>query len=138
MILTLLNGMFFILFVVYKSNQPMKIPRVPKGMTYLQFMQDRIYATKVIRPPSCGYGMLGFYVLTVPFYSVLYTHVGLHPDGFLAKVTAKDANIPKNVQDTPWYRIPDLWWSVVERLSWSSLARPGPGCNLGPIGQPKK
>lgn len=138
LILFLLTGFLLGLFIVYKVNQPMKISQVPVGMTYWQFMQDRLDAAEGVKPARCGYGMLGFYTLTVPFYSVLYTHVGLHPDGFLAKVTARDANIPKNVQATPWHRIPDLWWGVVERLSWSSLARPGPGCNLGPVGQSQK
>jgi hypothetical protein len=128
----------FCLFFGYKANKPMKITQVPTGMTYWQFMQDRFNAAKVVKPARCGYGMFGFYVLTVPFYSVLYTHVALHPKGFLAKVTARDANIPISVQKTPWYEVPDLWWGVVEHLSWSSLARPGPGCNLGILGQPQK
>lgn len=138
LILALLLGTISCLFIGYHGNQPMKITQIPSRITYWQFMQDRINASKTTKPVQCGYGMLVFYALTVPFYSVLYTHVGLHPDGFLARVTARDANIPRNVQDTPWYGIPNLWWSVVERLSWSALARPGPGCNLGPVGQLQK
>jgi hypothetical protein len=38
-----------ILFVVYKGNQPMQVSQVPKGMTYFEFIADRIDAAKNCR-----------------------------------------------------------------------------------------
>jgi hypothetical protein len=68
-----------------------------------------------------------------PIYSVDYMWVAIHPDGFLAKVTAPDPDIPKNVASASWYEIPGIWWNVVERLSWTILAKHHPACNLRPV-----
>ena len=48
-------GLFFIGF---KTNQPMSVPDAPEGMTYFNFMQDRIDAAKTIEPSRCGWGMM--------------------------------------------------------------------------------
>ena len=37
-----------ILFVAYKGNQPMQVPQAPKGMTYFDFIADRIDAAKTV------------------------------------------------------------------------------------------
>ena len=118
------------MFVAYRGSQPMNLPQVPGGMSYWQFMRDRIDAAKEVRPGRCGYGMFGFLALAGPFYSVLYTYVGIHPDSFLAHVTQPDPSIPRGVTGAAWYQVPEIWWLVVEKLSWSALARPGPGCNF--------
>jgi len=47
-----------ILFIAYKGNQPMQVPQVPKGMTYFDFLADRIDATKTVEPSRCGWGMM--------------------------------------------------------------------------------
>ena len=36
------------LFIGYKGNQPMSVPQAPKGMTYFEFIQDRVEAAKAI------------------------------------------------------------------------------------------
>ena len=45
-----------ILFVAYKGNQPMKVSQVPKGMTYFEFIGDRIDAAKTVKPASVDGG----------------------------------------------------------------------------------
>jgi hypothetical protein len=59
-----------------------------------------------------------------------YTWVAINPDGFLARVTAPDPDIPKNVAGANWYEIPGIWWNVVERLNWTLLGKPHPGCHF--------
>lgn len=122
-----------IIFITYRGNQPMSLSQVPAGMTYWQFMADRIEAAKEVNPARCGYGMFSFLAVVGPFYSVLYTYVGIHPDSFLARVTQPDSSIPKNVAGTALYQVPETWWKVVERISWTALARSGPGCRFRPV-----
>ena len=121
------------LYIGYKGNQPMSVPQVPKGMTYFEFIQDRVEAAKVVKPARCGWGMFLSLATLGPIYSLVYTDVSLHPNGFLAKVTAPDPDIPKNVQNASWLEIPDVWWTVVERLSWTMLGRLNPGCRFQPV-----
>lgn len=121
------------LFIGYRGNQPMQVQGVPKGMTYFQFMGDRLDAAKVVRPARCGTGMIGSLFALGPFYAALYTHVAIHPKGFLARVTAPDPDMPEIVGKVAWYQIPDIWWNTFERLSWTMLAKRHPGCNLGPV-----
>jgi len=40
-----------------------------------------------------------------PIYSIVYTKVGIHPDGFLARGTAPDKDIPKDVAGAMWYEV---------------------------------
>lgn len=122
-----------IIFITNLGNQPMSLSQVPAGMSYWQFMGDRIEAAKEVKPARCGYGMFGFLVVVGPFYSALYTYVGIHPDSFLARVTQPDSSIPKNVAGVAWYQVPETWWKVVEKISWTALARPGPGCRFRPV-----
>jgi len=122
-----------LLFVFYKGNQPMSVDKVPNGMTYFEFMNDRLHAAKTVIPARCGWGMMLSLAALAPIYSINYTWVATHPDGFLAKVTAPDPDIPRNVAGASWYEIPDIWWTVVERLSWTMLAAHHPGCWLGPV-----
>ena len=120
-----------ILFVVYKGNQPMQVPEAPKGMTYFEFMADRIDAAKTIQPSRCGWGMMASLAILGPIYSVVYTEVGIHPDGVLARGIANDPDIPKEVEGAKWYDIPEIWWTTVERLSWTMLGKPAAyGCKL--------
>lgn len=123
-------------FIGIKGNQAMDLPQAPKGITYFEFIQDRIDAAHEIQPARCGVGKMTFFILVTPFYSVLYTWVGVHPDGFVARMTARDASIPKDVKDAGWDRIPDIWWNTFVRLSWSALARHTPACNLRPVKVP--
>lgn len=122
-----------LVFIAAKGSQPMQIPQVPKGMTYWEFISDRIEAAKVVEPARCGWGMFLSLTALAPIYSVVYTDVALHPHGFLAKVTAPDPDIPKNVQNASWQEVPDVWWTVVERLSWTMLGKTNPGCHFRPV-----
>jgi len=123
-------------FIGIQGNQPMDLPQAPKGMTYFEFIQDRMDAAHEIQPARRGVGKMTFFALVTPFYSVLYTWVGVHPDGFIAKVTARDASIPKDAKGAGWDRIPDIWWETLMRLSWSALARRTPVCNFRPVRAP--
>lgn len=120
-----------LVFVVYKANQPMIVPDAPQGMTYAEFMQDRIDAAKTVEPSRCGWGMMLSLATLGPIYSVVYTAVAINPDGTLAKMTTPDPDIPKGVEGARWYDVPGIWWGVVERLSWTMLGKPASvGCQL--------
>jgi hypothetical protein len=120
-------------YVVYKGNQPMSVPEAPKGMTYFEFMQDRIEAAKTIKPARCGYGMFASLATVGLFYSGLYTYVAIAPDSFIAKVTAPDTDIAKDAAGAMWYEVPDVWWKTVERLSWTMLGPSSIGCKFRPV-----
>jgi hypothetical protein len=112
------------------GSQPMDVPQAPEGMTYWEFMADRIDAAKTVKPARCGWGMFLSLATLGPIYSIVYTDVAIHPDGFLAKVTAPDAAIPKGMADAKWS---EVWWIMVERLSWRMLAGQQYGCRLRAI-----
>jgi hypothetical protein len=122
-----------LLFVVVKGNQPMSIPQVTKGMNYWEFISDRLDAAKTVHPSRCGWGMFLSLGILGPIYSVVYTDVAIHPDGFLAKVTVPDPDIPMGVENASWVETPGIWWKVVERLSWTMLAKQKPGCQFRPV-----
>jgi hypothetical protein len=122
-----------LLFVVVKGNQPMSVPQAPKGMTYWEFLSDRLDAAKTVQPSRCGWGMFLSLGVLEPIYSVVYTEVAIHPNGFLSKVTAPDPDIPKGVAHASWIETPSVWWNVVERLSWTMLAKQKPGCQFRPV-----
>ena len=113
----------FILFVTYKGSQPMSVREAPAEMTYFEFMQDRIEAAKEIEPARCGWGMMVSLAALGPVFSVVYTEVAIHPDGFLASVTAPDPDIPQGADGAGWEQVPVIWWDVVERLSWTMLGK---------------
>ena len=117
-----------LVFIGFKANQPMSVPDAPEGMTYVEFMQDRIDAAKSVEPSRCGWGMMLSLATLSPIYSVVYTVVAINPDGMLAKMTASDPDIPQGVEDAKWYEVPGIWWGVVERLSWTMLGEPA---NIG-------
>ena len=114
-----------LVFVGYKANQPMAIQDAPEGMTYIEFIQDRIDAAKTVEPSRCGWGMMLSLAALGPIYSVVYTMVAINPDGTLAKMTAPDSDIPKGVESAQWFEIPGIWWGVVERLSWDNVGKAG-------------
>jgi len=123
-----------ILFVAYKGNPPMQVPQDPKGMTYFDFIADRIDAAKTVEPSRCGWGMMLSLVALGPIYSFVYTEVGIHPDGFLARGTASDPDIPKDVAGAKWYEVPAIWRYTVERLSWTMVGKQATyGCKLKPV-----
>jgi hypothetical protein len=122
-----------ILFVANKGNQPMQVPGAPKNLTYWEFMRDRVDAAKTVQPSRCGWGMFLSLGLLGPIYSVIYTDVTVNPNGFLAHVTGPDPDIPTNVAGAEWYKVPDIWWNVVERLTWSMLAKQHTACNMRPV-----
>ena len=118
----------------FKANQPMDVTGVPKGMTYVEFIQDRLDAAQTVKPSQCGWGMMLSLAALGPIYSVVYTDVAIHPDGFLDKVTAPDPDIPSGVAEAKWYDIPGIWWDVVERLSWTMLGKQSLfGCQFRPV-----
>jgi hypothetical protein len=124
----------FTVFCVYKASQPMAIPEAPEGMTYIQFMEDRIDAAKTIEPPQCGWGMIITLTALGSVYSVVYTDVGIHPGGLFDHISAPDSNIPTGVAGAEWHEVPDIWWRVVERLSWTMLGKQHPfGCQFRPV-----
>jgi hypothetical protein len=52
----------------------------------------------------------------------------------LAKGTAPDPDIARDVAGAAWYEIPNIWWETVERLSWTMLGKPAAyGCQFRPI-----
>lgn len=120
-----------LVFIGYKANQPMSVTGAPEGMTYVEFMKDRIDAAKTVEPSRCGWGMMLSLIALGPIYSVVYTTVAINPDGTLAKMTASDPDIPKGVMGAKWYEVPGIWWGVVERLSWTMLGKPAStGCQF--------
>ena len=120
-----------LVFIGFKANQQMLVTGAPEGMTYVEFMKDRIDAAKTVEPSRCGWGMILSLATLGPIYSVVYTVVAVNPDGTLAKMTASDPDIPKNVADAKWYDVPGIWWGVVERLSWTMLGKPANvGCQF--------
>ena len=120
-----------LVFIGFKANQPMSGTGAPEGMTYVEFMNDRIDAAKTVEPSRCGWGMMLSLAALGPIYSVVYTAVAINPEGTLAKMTASDPDIPKGVEGAKWYEIPGIWWSVVERLSWTMLGKPANvGCQF--------
>jgi hypothetical protein len=120
-----------LVFIVYKANQPMAVPEAPEGMTYFEFMQDRIDAAKTVEPSRCGWGIIISLATLGPIYSVVYTAVAINPDSTLAKMTAPDPDIPKGVEGARWFEVPGIWWGVVERLSWTMLGKPAStGCQF--------
>jgi len=123
-----------LIFIGYKANQPMAAAGAPKGMTYAEFIQDRLDAAKTVKPSQCGWGMMLSLSVLGPIYSVVYTEVAIHPGGFLRKVTAPDPDIPTGVAGAKWYEVPGIWWGVVERLSWTMLGKHYPyGCAFKPV-----
>ena len=120
-----------LIFIGFKANQPMSVVGAPGGMTYVEFMKDRIDAAKMVEPSRCGWGMIISLATLGPVYSVVYTAVAFNPDTTLAKMTAPDPDIPKGVEGANWYEIPGIWWGVVERLSWTMLGKPSnTGCQF--------
>ena len=133
LIWNILVGFVFasLVFVTYKANQPMTVTEAPKGMSYVEFMKDRLDAAKIVKPSQCGWGMMLSLAAIGPIYSIVYTAVGVNPHGFLAKVTAPDRDIPKGVAGAQWYEVPGIWWGVVEHLSWTMLGKQRtPGCQF--------
>ncbi len=122
-----------LIFIGYKTNQPMSVARAPEGMTFVEFIKDLINAAKTVEPSRCGWGMMLSLATLGPIYSVLYTAVAINPDGQLAKMTASDPDIPKGVVGAKWYDVPGVWWNTVEQLSWTMLAKPAAyGCKFRP------
>lgn len=120
-----------LVFIGVKANQPMSVSGAPEGMTYFEFMNDRIDAAKTVEPSRCGWGMMLSLATLGPLYSVVYTTVAINPDGTLAKMVAPDPDIPKDVNGAKWYDVPGIWWGVVERLSWTMLGKPARvGCQF--------
>ena len=120
-----------LIFIGFKANQPMSVQGAPQGMTYIEFMKDRIDAAKIVEPSRCGWGMMLSLATLGPIYSVVYTAVAINPEGTLAKMTASDPDIPQGVEGAKWYEIPGIWWGVVERLSWTMLGKPArTGCQF--------
>ena len=46
---------FPLLFIVVKGNQPMSVLQVLEGMTYSEFLSDRLDAAKTAQPSCCGW-----------------------------------------------------------------------------------
>ena len=117
----------------------MQIPEAPEGMTYFEFMQDRLDASRTVEPSRCGWGTMLTLAVLGPIYSFVYTEAGIHPDGELAKHIAKDPAIPQDVSGASWMEIPVIWWHTVEQLSWTMLGKPHPfGCQFRSVEMPQE
>lgn len=101
----------------------MAVAGVPQGMTYFRFIQDRLDAAKTGKPSQRCWRMMLSLAGLGPIYSVVYTHVAIHPGRFLDKVTAPDPDIPTGGAGAKWYEVSGIWWGVVERLSWTMLGK---------------
>lgn len=123
-----------LVYIGYKGNRPMQVAEAPTGMTYFEFMADRLDAARTVKPARCGWGMISTLAVLGPIYSIVYTEAAIHPEGFIGRVTAKDPNIAADVANVNWYEVPGIWWGTVERLSWSmlGLAKPN-GCQFRPV-----
>jgi hypothetical protein len=86
-----------LIFIGYKANQSMTVTGALDGITYVEFIQDRLDAAQTVKPSQCGWGMILSLATLGPIYSVDYTDVAIYPDGFLDKVTAPDPDIPSGV-----------------------------------------
>ncbi len=91
-----------LIFVSYKANQTMMVAGAPEGMTYVEFIQDRINAAKTVEPSRCGWGVMLSLAVLGPIYSVVYTAVAIYPNGKVAKVTASNPDIPKGAEVVNW------------------------------------
>lgn len=132
--ITFLTVVSCLTFCAFRGNQPMSVDSAPDGMTYFEFMNDRMEAARVVQPQRCGWGLFLVLGTLGPIYSVVYTSAGIHPDGILGRMAAPDPDIPTGVIDAPWYQIPEIWWKTVEHLSWTMLADQGPhGCHFRPV-----
>ena len=120
------------LYIGYKGNQPMSIAQAPKGMTYFEYIQDRADAAKELKPARCGVGMFASLAILAPFYSTLYTCVGIHMESFVAKVTAPNPYIARKVAGVSWMEIQGIWWKTVERFTWTMLKPSSIGCRFRP------
>jgi hypothetical protein len=128
--LILIAVLIFVGYTAYKGSQPMQQDGA-NGMTYWQFMRERIDSIREL-PSKCQQLHFTAYLLAVPLYPVLYTYVGLYPDGFLAQHTQPHPAIPEDVR---LIDAPGTWWSLVEIVSWDAWVTPHlptvmPECNL--------
>lgn len=101
------------------------------GMTYWQFVRERIGAIRDL-PAKCQQMHFTSFAIAVPLYPALYTYVGIYPESYLARHTQPDPSIPK---DIGWVDAPDVWWRLVEDVSWEAwvtqhLPTVMPECNL--------
>ena len=128
----LLAGLVLVAFAGYKGSQPMPQDGA-NGMTYWQFMRERIEAIRAL-PAKCQQMHFAGYLIAVPVYPLLYTYIGLFPDSFLARHAQPHPAIPKDVKLAD---VPNTWWSLVEIVSWDAWVTPHvpqvmPECNLKP------
>ncbi len=113
-----------ILFVNYKGNQPMQVPEAPLGMTYFEFMDAHLESVSIFEPSWHDWGLILPLATLGPIYALVYTEVGIHPDGILAGYVAPDPDIPLGVAGAEWWEVPGIWWHTIERLSWTMLGEP--------------
>jgi hypothetical protein len=119
-------------FVVYRGSQPMQQDGAI-GMTYWQFMRERIGAIREL-PAKCQRMHFTSFAIAVQLYPALYTYIGIYPESYLARHTQPD---PLILKDIGWVDVPDTWWRLVEDVSWEAwitqhLPTVMPECNLTP------
>jgi hypothetical protein len=134
---TLLATVGLGIFIYQKGSQPMDVPRasppLPEGITYWQFMADRLDAAQVVEPQRCGMSTFAFFLTITPIYTVVYMIGGMRPESMVGRGIQPDASIPHWAAGLPWKEAPGVWWWVIENISWSMLAREKPGCNFRTI-----
>jgi hypothetical protein len=63
-----------------------------------------------------GFGIFTEARSSTPFKLKFY-YVGIYPESYLSKHTQPDPSIPK---DIGWADAPDVWWRLVENVSWEA------------------
>lgn len=125
-------------YFLYKSGQPMQVAaaqHLAPGITYREFMQDRIQRWTEIDDTNAAQGK-GRACVTVPIlmlpmmyggsiYEVSYlqTHRNTKEgDQFLRSIS----NIipPDELIYGTWWKLPDAWWWQIENMSWWNYYRP--------------
>ncbi len=116
---------------VYRSNQPMVVPEA-RGITYRQFVAERLRAAKALDEAKAEYGKRRACVVT----DLVYLHPGifsvlapqmtlavLYPDSRFAKaVIAGDSYAYRNLpvgSEPVWHNVLPLYWEAVERETWT-------------------
>jgi hypothetical protein len=62
-----------LLFIGYKANQPMSVAGAPNGMTYIEFIQDRLDAAKTATLLRYGRGMTSIFYHNLLEFIPVYT-----------------------------------------------------------------
>jgi len=118
-------------FVFYNGNQPMTVPEA-KGLTYIQFMDDRWQAIQNL-PDECQARWTTIWLTQLPLdllYGTLFTAKALYPNAPI-RIGPTSVTVPKSIT---WSEAPATFWSVVEQMGVITFVRvQGRECVLPPV-----